>query len=90
MLPLSLFGAMIIWQGMTATASAAGGMSVVPFKFKAELDVAMTKFSNNEVNAVEIVSRFINIDCLTFVALFCQYEFVKQFGNIVFFKRSIK
>lgn len=42
-------------EGMTATAaSAAGGMSVVPFKFKPELDAAMTKFSNNEVNAVEI------------------------------------
>lgn len=42
-------------EGMTATAaSAAGGMSMVPFKFKPELDVAMTKFSNNEVNAVEI------------------------------------
>lgn len=42
-------------EGMTATsASAAGGMSVVPFKFKPELDAAMTKFANNEANAVEI------------------------------------
>ena len=56
-----------------SAAAASSGMSVVPFKFKPELDVAMTKFSNNEVNAVEIVSRFINIDYLTFVALFCQY-----------------
>ena len=80
-----------MWQGMTATASAAGGMSVVPFKFKPELDAAMTKFSNNEVNAVEIVSRFINIAYLIFVALICQYEFGNKLEILCFLSReSIK
>ena len=45
-------------QGMTATAaSSASGMSIVPFKFKPELETAMSSFADGTFNAVEIVSK---------------------------------
>jgi len=43
---------------MKATAAGeAGGMSIVPFKFKPELEAAMTSFAEGKFNAVEIVSH---------------------------------
>lgn len=40
-----------------AAASEAGGMSIVPFKFKPELEEAMSAFAEGKYNAVEIVSH---------------------------------
>lgn len=42
-------------EGATANAAAGGaGMTVIPFKFKPELDEAMAAFSAGDINAVEI------------------------------------